>query len=90
MKRKLKVVEEESNEPQQKVKVKKKMESSVDVLMVERLRGPEALNTLKELATGHSSEGADESPIEKFIREGGGANDLLHLLVDVDKAGFIS
>ena len=89
MKRKLKAIEE-APEPQQKVKVKKKTDNgTVDVLMVDRLRGPDALNTLKELATAGLSSDGDDGPVERFVREGGGANDLLHLLVDVDKAEFI-
>ena len=69
MKRKLKVVEE-GETPQ---KVKKSGGGgggvSVDVLMLDRLRGSEALDTLKEVATDDRAESAD-SPIGRFIREG--------------------
>merc|ERR1711974_466903 len=84
MKRKLKIVEE-CDSPQKLKKQNTSNGASVDVLMLDRLRGSGAMDMLKELATDDQRESA-ESPIGRFIREGGGAKDLLHLLVDVDKA----
>ena len=63
-----------------------KSNGSKDILLLDSLRGSNALNALKEFVLDSEDFQDPENPIRKFLNEGGTAKDMLHLLDETDKA----